>query len=41
LGGLAEFRFHMNVAHLSHEQMVNAIELLGKEVAPRVKDAHT
>ncbi|MEL0011557.1 MAG: Atu2307/SP_0267 family LLM class monooxygenase [Bacteroidota bacterium] len=39
LGDLAEFRFHMNVAHLSHEQMVNAIELLGNEVAPRVKEA--
>ena len=37
LGGLTEFRLHMNVAHLSHEQLKNAIRLLGEEVAPKVR----
>ncbi|NDC88333.1 MAG: LLM class flavin-dependent oxidoreductase, partial [Bacteroidetes bacterium] len=39
LGGLAEFRLHMNVAELSHEQLMNADRLLGEEVAPRVRKA--
>lgn len=39
LGGLAEFRLHMNVAELSHEQLMNAARLLGEEVAPRVRKA--
>ena len=37
LGGLTEFRLHMNVAHLSHEQLFSAIKLLGEEVAPIVR----
>lgn len=40
LGGLAEFRLHMNVAQLSHEQLTNAIRLFGEEVAPRVRSAN-
>lgn len=38
LGGLTEFRLHMNVAHLSHEQLSSAIRLLGEQVAPMVKE---
>jgi len=38
LGGLTEFRLHMNVAHLSHEQLSSAIRLLGEEVAPIVRE---
>ena len=38
LGGLTEFRLHMNVAHLSHEQLSSAICLLGEEVAPIVRE---
>lgn len=38
-GGLDEFRLHMNVAELSHEQLMNSIKLLGEEVAPAVKSS--
>lgn len=41
LGGLAEFRLHMNVAELTHQQLCNAIRLLGEEVAPRVREGIT
>lgn len=39
LGGVSEFRLHMNVAELSHEQLMQAVLLLGEEVAPRVRRA--
>ena len=39
LGGVAEFRLHMNVAELTHEQLMQAVLLLGEEVAPRVRAA--
>lgn len=38
-GGLVEFRLHMNVAELSHEQLSSAIRLLGEEVAPIVRES--
>ena len=38
-GGLAEFRLHMNVAELSHQQLMKSIELLGRVVGPVVKSS--
>ncbi len=37
LGGLSRFNFQMDVG-LSHEQLMQAIKLIGSEVAPAVKD---
>lgn len=37
LGGIDRFTFQMDNANLSHTQLKNAIELIGKEVIPRVK----
>ena len=37
LGGIDRLTFQMDSAELSHEQRLRAIELIGKEVAPRVK----
>lgn len=39
LGGVEEFRLHMNVAELSHEQLMQAVLLLGEHVAPIVRQA--
>ncbi len=36
LGGITRFTFQMDNAGLSHAQLKNAIELIGKEVMPRV-----
>jgi len=36
LGGISRLTFQMDNAGLSHEQLKRAIELIGKEVAPRV-----
>ena len=36
LGGIARFSFQMDNAGLTHEQLMRSIELIGKEVAPRV-----
>ncbi|WP_116126586.1 LLM class flavin-dependent oxidoreductase [Lewinella sp. IMCC34183] len=37
LGGIDRLTFQMDSAELSHEQRLRAIELIGREVAPRVK----
>ena len=37
LGGISRLTFQMDNAGLSHEQLMRAIELIGKEVAPRVR----
>ena len=37
LGGISRLTFQMDNAGLSHEQLKRAFELIGKEVAPRVK----
>jgi probable LLM family oxidoreductase len=37
LGGISRFTFQMDNADLSHAQLLNSIELIGKEVAPLVK----
>ncbi len=37
LGGIDRLTFQMDSAELTHEQRLSAIELIGKEVAPRVK----
>jgi len=34
LGGLVRFQLHMNVAELSHEQLLNGTRLLGEKVKP-------
>ncbi len=39
LGGVSRITFQMSVAALDHRVMVRAIELLGTEVAPRVRAA--
>jgi alkanesulfonate monooxygenase SsuD/methylene tetrahydromethanopterin reductase-like flavin-dependent oxidoreductase (luciferase family) len=40
LGGISRLTFQMSVAALPHAKMLRAIELLGTEVAPRVRKAH-
>jgi probable LLM family oxidoreductase len=37
LGGVDRFTFQMDNAGLSHEQLLGAIELIGREVIPRVR----
>ena len=37
LGGLSRFSFQLDVAGLTHEQLMNAIDLLGSKVAPIVR----
>lgn len=37
LGGISRFTFQMDNADLSHAQLLNSIELIGKEVAPIVR----
>ncbi len=37
LGGINRFTFQMDNADLSHAQLLNSIELIGKEVAPLVR----
>ncbi|WP_296704824.1 Atu2307/SP_0267 family LLM class monooxygenase [Algoriphagus sp.] len=37
LGGISRFTFQMDNAGLSHSQLMESIELIGKEVRPRVK----
>ncbi len=38
LGGVDRYTFMMDNAGLSHEQLLNSIKLIGKEVIPRVND---
>ena len=38
LGGLDRFDFQMSIARLAHGQMLRAIELIGLQVAPRVRE---
>jgi probable LLM family oxidoreductase len=38
LGGVSRVSFQMNAASLPHEKMMRAIDLLGKRVAPAVRD---
>jgi len=38
LGGISRVTFQMNAASLPHEKMMRAIDLLGKRVAPAVRD---
>lgn len=37
LGGLSRLTFQMNVAELNHNQMLNAITLIGKNIIPEIK----
>ncbi len=37
LGGVDRFTFQMDIAGLSHDQLMESITLIGNEVAPRVK----
>jgi hypothetical protein len=36
LGGLSRFSFQLDVAGLTHEQLMKAIELIGTKVSPLV-----
>ncbi|MEM6395116.1 MAG: Atu2307/SP_0267 family LLM class monooxygenase [Bacteroidota bacterium] len=36
LGGITRFSFHMDIGHPSHEHLIRAIELIGREVKPLV-----
>lgn len=38
LGGIHRFTFQMDNPLLTHEQLMTSIELIGKEVIPRIKD---
>jgi alkanesulfonate monooxygenase SsuD/methylene tetrahydromethanopterin reductase-like flavin-dependent oxidoreductase (luciferase family) len=38
LGGISRLTFQMNAASLQHEKLVRAIELIGKEVAPALRE---
>jgi probable LLM family oxidoreductase len=38
LGGISRITFQMNAASLSHEKTIRAIELLGKRVAPALRE---
>ncbi len=37
LGGINRLTFQMNVAALSHKQLINSIKLIGNEIAPKIK----
>jgi hypothetical protein len=37
LGGVSRFTFQMNAASLPHEKLMNAIEMLGTQVAPALR----
>lgn len=38
LGGISRFTFQMDNAGLTHAQLLHAIELIGREVMPRIQD---
>ncbi|MEM6963399.1 MAG: LLM class flavin-dependent oxidoreductase [Bacteroidota bacterium] len=38
LGGISRFSFHMDIGHPSHEHLKQAIELIGQQVSPLLKD---
>ena len=40
LGGLSRFSFQLDVAGLTHEQLMNAIDLLGNKVSPIVNKSY-
>ena len=39
LGGISRFTFQLDNAGLSHEQLIKSIELIGREVIPRVRES--
>jgi len=39
LGGISRLTFQMSVAALPHPKMLRAIELLGTQIAPKVRAA--
>ncbi|GAA4917187.1 LLM class flavin-dependent oxidoreductase [Mucilaginibacter defluvii] len=39
LGGIDRFTFQMDIAGLSHEQLLSSIELIGTKVIPKVRNA--
>ena len=38
LGGINRFQFQMDIADITHENLLKSIELIGKEVIPRLKN---
>ena len=39
LGGITRFQFQMDIADITHENLLKSIELIGKEVIPRLSNA--
>ena len=39
LGGISRVTFQMNAGGLAHEKQLQAIDLIGKEVAPMIRGA--
>ena len=39
LGGITRFQFQMDIADITHETLLKSIELIGKEVIPRLNNA--
>lgn len=39
LGGISRFQFQMDIADITHENLIKSIELIGKEVIPKVNSA--
>ena len=39
LGGITRFQFQMDIADITHENLLKSIELIGKEVIPRLNNA--
>ncbi len=38
LGGIARFQFQMDIADITHENLIKSIDLIGKEVIPRLNN---
>ncbi len=38
LGGISRFQFQMDIADITHKNLLKSIELIGKEVIPRLNN---
>ena len=38
LGGISRFQFQMDIADITHQELLNSIELIGSKVVPALKD---
>ncbi len=41
LGGISRFQFQMDIADITHENLIKSIELIGKEVIPKVNSVNS